>query len=193
MRGLATPYPIRIDEIASSFRRRRRISWAATMELTNKRAFWPLERASPGPGNGKMDMEHQRDEPIRFSGGTLDRYRHVCAVVESSEEMHRIFNSFVREGIERGEKALHIVEPNERTTSTITSTFTSPCPRSLGKASSSSGRGTRLTSALATLTNTRCSTFSTSGWKMRSRRATPVPGWLPTWAGLRWTIWASRT
>lgn len=54
--------------------------------------------------------------PIPFAGGVLDRYCHVCAFVDSAEEMHTICDPFVQEGIERGEKALHIVDPTERET-----------------------------------------------------------------------------
>src|SRR5690348_5713464 len=49
--------------------------------------------------------------PIRFAGGTLDRYRHVCAFFDSFDEELRVLGPFVREGLERGEKAFHIVDP----------------------------------------------------------------------------------
>jgi hypothetical protein len=56
-------------------------------------------------------IQRQVDLPIRFAGGTLDRYRHVCAFFDSSDEELRILAPFVREGLERGEKAFHIVDP----------------------------------------------------------------------------------
>lgn len=49
--------------------------------------------------------------PIRFAGGVLDRYRHVCAFFDSFDEELRVLGPFVQEGLERGEKAFHIVDP----------------------------------------------------------------------------------
>jgi hypothetical protein len=50
-------------------------------------------------------------DPIPFAGGTLDRYRHVCAFFDSFEAEAEVIMPFVREGLERGEKAYHIVDP----------------------------------------------------------------------------------
>ena len=52
--------------------------------------------------------------PISFAGGTLDRYRHVCAFFDSFEDELRVLGPFVREGLDRGEKAFHIVDPAEK-------------------------------------------------------------------------------
>jgi hypothetical protein len=49
--------------------------------------------------------------PIRFAGGTLDRHRHVCAFFDSFDDELRVLGPFVREGLDRGEKAFHIVDP----------------------------------------------------------------------------------
>ncbi len=51
------------------------------------------------------------DFPIHFAGATLERSRHVCAFFENPDEEHRVLDPFVREGLDRGEKALHIVDP----------------------------------------------------------------------------------
>lgn len=53
-------------------------------------------------------------QPIHFAGSTLEHNRHVCAFFDSSEEEDRVMLPFVREGIERGEKAFHIIDPDER-------------------------------------------------------------------------------
>ena len=62
------------------------------------------------------DMQHNssHDLPITFAGGTLDRYRHVCAFFDSFDEEVRVLGPFVREGLERGERAFHIVDPAVR-------------------------------------------------------------------------------
>jgi hypothetical protein len=54
------------------------------------------------------------DQPIRFAGSVLDQYRHVCAFFDSADQEHRIMDPFVRDGLERGEKAFHIVDPELR-------------------------------------------------------------------------------
>ncbi|MGQ0815091.1 MAG: MEDS domain-containing protein [Gemmatimonadota bacterium] len=49
--------------------------------------------------------------PIRFAGGVLDEYRHVCAFFDSFEEELLVLLPFVKEGVQRGEKAFHVVDP----------------------------------------------------------------------------------
>jgi hypothetical protein len=53
-------------------------------------------------------------QSIRFAGAILEQYRHVCAFFHTSEEEYRVMLPFVKEGIERGEKAFHIVDPKLR-------------------------------------------------------------------------------
>ena len=54
------------------------------------------------------------DQPILFAGGILDQYRHVCAFFDSPDEEHLVMAPFIREGLERGERAVHIVDPARR-------------------------------------------------------------------------------
>jgi hypothetical protein len=56
-------------------------------------------------------MSSTADQPISFAGGTLDRYRHVCAFFDGFDEEVSVLGPFVRQGLERGEKAFHIVDP----------------------------------------------------------------------------------
>lgn len=53
-------------------------------------------------------------EPISFAGGLLDKYRHVCAFFSSDEEEQRVLRPFITDGIARGERAFHIVDPKAR-------------------------------------------------------------------------------
>ena len=55
--------------------------------------------------------QRQTELPISFAGGTLDRHRHVCAFFDNAEDEFRVLGPFVREGLDRGEKAFHIVDP----------------------------------------------------------------------------------
>jgi hypothetical protein len=52
--------------------------------------------------------------PIHFAGSTLGRYRHVCAFFSSPEEEYATLLPFVRDGIERGERAVHILAARYR-------------------------------------------------------------------------------
>jgi hypothetical protein len=54
------------------------------------------------------------NEPINFAGSTLDKYRHVCAFFHSADEEYRVLMPFIKEGIERRQKAFHIVDPRQR-------------------------------------------------------------------------------
>jgi hypothetical protein len=47
--------------------------------------------------------------PIQLAGSTLGRYRHVCAFFSSLQERYATLLPFVRDGIERGERAFHVV------------------------------------------------------------------------------------
>jgi hypothetical protein len=51
------------------------------------------------------------EQPIHFANATLGSDRHICAFFHSSDEEYRVLLPFIREGIERGEKAFHIVDP----------------------------------------------------------------------------------
>jgi MEDS: MEthanogen/methylotroph, DcmR Sensory domain len=46
--------------------------------------------------------------PIPFAGSMLGAYRHVCAFFSSSHEEYDTLLPFVRDGLERGERAYHV-------------------------------------------------------------------------------------
>jgi hypothetical protein len=51
------------------------------------------------------------EQPIHFANATLGTDRHICAFFHSPDEEYRVLLPFIREGIDRGEKAFHIVDP----------------------------------------------------------------------------------
>jgi hypothetical protein len=51
---------------------------------------------------------------VQVNGSTLGQHRHVCAFFNSMDEEHRVLRSFIKDGIDREEKALHIVDPELR-------------------------------------------------------------------------------
>ena len=53
-------------------------------------------------------------EPVRLAGSVLGRSCHVCAFFHSKEEEYRVLMPFIKEGIEMGDRAFHIVDPKHR-------------------------------------------------------------------------------
>src|SRR5467141_2708947 len=51
---------------------------------------------------------------VHFAGGDLGAQRHICAFFNSIDEEHRVLRSFIKEGLDRGEKAFHVVDPELR-------------------------------------------------------------------------------
>ena len=51
---------------------------------------------------------------IQFAGGVLGRERHICALFNSRDEEYRVLRSFITEGFDREDKAVHIVDPEQR-------------------------------------------------------------------------------
>jgi len=51
------------------------------------------------------------EQPISFAGSTLQKYRHVCAFFNTPNEEYRVLLPFISDGIQRNEKAFHIVDP----------------------------------------------------------------------------------
>ena len=54
------------------------------------------------------------EHSVHFAGVDLGRQRHVCAFFNSMDEEHRVLGSFYKDGLDRGEKATHIVDADNR-------------------------------------------------------------------------------
>jgi len=52
--------------------------------------------------------------PIPFAGSRLDETRHVCAFFNSDEEEYRVLLPFIKDGLQCGHKAIHVVNPDQR-------------------------------------------------------------------------------
>jgi hypothetical protein len=52
--------------------------------------------------------------PIRFAGSDLGEKPHICAFFSSPEEEYRVLLPFIKEGLDRGDKAFHVVDPRLR-------------------------------------------------------------------------------
>ncbi len=55
------------------------------------------------------------DGAVHLAGSTLEQSRHVCAFFHTPDEEYRVLLPFIVEGIDRGERAFHIVDPAMRT------------------------------------------------------------------------------
>jgi hypothetical protein len=53
--------------------------------------------------------------PIPFAGSELGESRHVCAFFNSNEEEYRVLLPFIKDGFESGDKAIHVVNPDQHT------------------------------------------------------------------------------
>lgn len=51
---------------------------------------------------------------VRLAGRALDRARHVCAFFNTKDEEYRVLLPFIKEGIQQGDKAFHIVKDDHR-------------------------------------------------------------------------------
>jgi len=52
--------------------------------------------------------------PIAFAGSQLDQARHVCAFFNNADEEYRVLLPFIKEGFQCGQKAIHVVNPDQR-------------------------------------------------------------------------------
>ena len=54
------------------------------------------------------------EHSVRLAGVDLAGRNHVCAFFNTIDEEHRVLGSFYKDGLDRGEKAAHIVDPANR-------------------------------------------------------------------------------
>lgn len=52
--------------------------------------------------------------PISVAGSPLGEVRHVCAFFNSDDEEYRVLLPFIKDGFECGDKAVHVVNPDQR-------------------------------------------------------------------------------
>src|SRR3984885_10703719 len=52
--------------------------------------------------------------PISLAGSQLGDVRHVCAFFNNDDEEYRVLLPFIQQGFECGDKAIHVVNPDQR-------------------------------------------------------------------------------
>jgi hypothetical protein len=55
----------------------------------------------------------KRSAPISFAGSELGEERHVCAFFNDDDEEYRVLLPFMKDGFECGDKAVHVVNPDQ--------------------------------------------------------------------------------
>src|SRR3954465_13693507 len=56
----------------------------------------------------------RHDSSLQIAPNALSEHRHVCAFFNSIDEQHRVLRPFIKDGFDREDKALHIVDPELR-------------------------------------------------------------------------------
>ena len=54
------------------------------------------------------------ERSVELAGVNLAGRNHVCAFFNTIDEEHRVLGSFYKDGLSQGEKAAHIVDPENR-------------------------------------------------------------------------------
>ncbi len=52
--------------------------------------------------------------PISLAGSHLGKTRHVCAFFNNDEEEYRVLLPFIKDGLKSGDKAVHVLNPEQR-------------------------------------------------------------------------------
>lgn len=52
--------------------------------------------------------------PAPFAGFQVDHARHVCAFFDSDDDQYRILLPFIKDGLECGDKAVHVIRPEQQ-------------------------------------------------------------------------------
>jgi hypothetical protein len=52
--------------------------------------------------------------PISLAGSQLGKTRHVCAFFNNDEEEYRVLLPFIKDGLKSGDKAVHVLNPEQR-------------------------------------------------------------------------------
>jgi MEDS: MEthanogen/methylotroph, DcmR Sensory domain len=51
---------------------------------------------------------------VQIAGTALEQQRHICAFFNGIDEQHRVLRSFIKDGLDRGDRAFHLVNPDLR-------------------------------------------------------------------------------
>jgi len=61
-----------------------------------------------------MLRRRANDHSVHFAGGIVRDHCHICAFFNGADEAHKVLRSFIKNGLDAGEKGFHIVAPDLR-------------------------------------------------------------------------------
>jgi DNA-binding NarL/FixJ family response regulator len=61
-----------------------------------------------------IELVRPRAAPIHLAGSVVAGRRHIAAFFHTEEERYRVLGPFIAEGLQRGEKAVHLIDPPDR-------------------------------------------------------------------------------
>jgi FixJ family two-component response regulator len=70
-----------------------------------------IQRRAEITGSGHS---RRKQAGASFAGGTVRDHCHICAFFNGADEEHKVLRSFIKDGLDVGEKAFHIVDPDLR-------------------------------------------------------------------------------
>lgn len=59
-------------------------------------------------------MTDKKKRSVRLAGKTIEHSPHICAFFGTPEEEYQVLLPFIKQGLEEGEKAFHIIDPGNR-------------------------------------------------------------------------------
>src|SRR6266550_1482833 len=140
------------------------------------------------PTKDNTKSREEDNQPMRFANATLGKHRHVCAFFHGAEEEYRVLLPFVKEGLARGEKAFHIVDPKLRDEHLDRlPQAASMSLRSRRMDNSSCTIGTKFICVTVISTRTECLPACRRYWSRASTMASPSPASWATPNGLQAT------
>src|SRR5215813_7301884 len=74
---------------------------------------WSRVDSAPGFQSDAGRSSSAVDSAVCLAGNTLGHRAHICAFFNGADEAYRLLLPFIKEGLERGEKAVHTVAPNQ--------------------------------------------------------------------------------
>jgi hypothetical protein len=69
-----------------------------------------IARRGPSKSTDQKIMSTKQERPVRVAGRNLGPVRHICAFFHTKEEEYATLRDFIQEGLEQGEKGVHIVD-----------------------------------------------------------------------------------
>jgi len=88
-----------------------KVQWTRTYGVAHSSVG--MMRGATAEASGEELTMKTISAPISLAGSQLGKTRHVCAFFNSDEEEYRVLLPFIKDGFERGDKAIHVISPDQ--------------------------------------------------------------------------------